>query len=143
TPATADVERAATRPRHVAQQQRVVVVVVVPALGGQHEMARAAAHVPVGFVAMKKALLAALSLSLCACSVVKMHRVRDDYLAIDASQTRRLALVVSPLPDGSQKAGELFATLARKYIHQKRDYFYVKKSLAQSSPIDAAQVCAG
>ena len=87
------------------------------------------------------AWVAVLALAASCSSVVRTHRVRGDYLADDAAKTRRLVLVVKT--DADPKIGELLATVARRYVHQKRDFFYVKKSFAQSGPVDAPALCGG
>ena len=58
---------------------------------------------------MQRTTLVAVLALVSGCSVVKMHRVRDDYLADDAAKTRRLVLVVRT--DADPKVGELFATV--------------------------------
>src|SRR5256885_487625 len=90
---------------------------------------------------MQRTTLVAIVMLASGCSVVKMHRVRDDYLADDATKTRRLVLVVRT--DADPKVGELFATVARRYVHQKRDFFYVKKSFAQAGPVKVPELCGG
>ncbi len=90
---------------------------------------------------MRPVSLAAAALLLSTgCSVVKMHRVRPDYAQADQTQTKRLVVVTQPLPDGQQKAGELFSLVARRYVNQKRD-FIVKDHRAQAEPVDVKGVC--
>jgi probable lipoprotein (TIGR04455 family) len=79
---------------------------------------------------------------LSSCSIVKSARVRDDWAQTDQRTVKRLAIVVRPLPDGSLKAGEVFARVARRYVNQKRD-FLVKKELALAQAPKLAEVCGG
>ena len=51
-------------------------------------------------------------------------------------------IVVQPMPEGNQKAGEVFARVARRYVNQKRD-FLVKKELAQGDAPKLAELCGG
>ena len=79
-----------------------------------------------------KRLFPVLLVGLCSCSIVKAARVRDDWAQADQKAVKRLAVVVQPLPEGSQKAGLAFARIARRYVNQKRD-FLVKKEVVQAS----------
>jgi probable lipoprotein (TIGR04455 family) len=79
---------------------------------------------------------------LSSCSIVKAARIRDDWALGDQKTVRRLAVVVQPLPDGSAKAGEAFARIARRYVNQKRD-FLVKKEVVQAEPPKLQDLCGG
>lgn len=83
-----------------------------------------------------------LLLALSSCSIVKAARIRDDWAQVDRQAVRRLAVVVQPLPDGNQKAGEAFARIARRYVNQKRD-FLVKKEVVQAEAPKLADLCGG
>jgi probable lipoprotein (TIGR04455 family) len=76
------------------------------------------------------------------CSIVKASFVRDDWAQADQKAVKRLALVVSPLPDGKEKAGEAFARIARRYVNQKRD-FLVKKEVSAATAPQLTEVCGG
>ncbi|MFZ5468242.1 MAG: MXAN_6521/LA_1396 family lipoprotein [Myxococcota bacterium] len=78
---------------------------------------------------------------LAGCATVKMHRVRADYDTVDKHRTKRLVVITQPLPDGSQKAGELFSLVARRYVNQKRD-FLVKEHRAQAEAASPTSLCA-
>ena len=83
-----------------------------------------------------------LGLLATSCSPLKSSLVRDDWAKDDAPNVKRLVVVVQPLPDAKQKAGEAWARIARRYVNQKRD-FLVKKELAQPGPLDLGGVCGG
>lgn len=92
---------------------------------------------------MTRLLLAAALLALTSsCAVVKASTLRDDWAQTDQKTVRRLAVLVQPLPDGNQKAGEAFARIARRYVNQKRD-FLVKKEVVQAEPVLLSAVCGG
>ncbi len=76
-------------------------------------------------------------LLLVACSPVQQSRVRDDYPAVDRTQTLRLKIVVAPLPDGSQDVGDLWALMARSHVNQHRDFIAVEDVAAAAVPPDA------
>ena len=89
-----------------------------------------------------KRLFPVLLVGLCSCSIVKAARVRDDWAQADQKAVKRLALVVQPLPEGNQKAGEAFARIARRYVNQKRD-FLVKKEVVQATAPPLSELCGG
>lgn len=72
---------------------------------------------------MRKLLIPFLFLS--ACATVNSTHVRPDFQQVDRTQTLRLAVVTSPLPDGNAKAGQLWSEIARRYVNDKRDYIVV------------------
>ncbi|MCA3015107.1 MAG: MXAN_6521/LA_1396 family lipoprotein [Myxococcaceae bacterium] len=76
------------------------------------------------------------------CSVVKAYTVRDDWATVDRAKVKRLVVVVQPLPDGQEKAGELFARVARRYVNMKRD-FLVKQERASATLPALATLCGG
>jgi probable lipoprotein (TIGR04455 family) len=79
---------------------------------------------------------------LAGCAVVKRYTVRDDYEAEDKHKTKRLLLLVEPLPDGKQKVGEAWARLARRYVNQKRD-FIVQADEARATAPTLGELCTG
>lgn len=81
-------------------------------------------------------------LLLASCSVVKMHRVRDDWATVDQTKVKRLSVVVKPLPAGNEKAGPLLGQVARRYVNMKRD-FLVLSQVAEEGAFDWKQSCAG
>ena len=89
---------------------------------------------------MKRLPLVLLAVS--SCSIVKEARIRDDWAQGDQRAVRRLTVVVQPLPEGNQKAGEAFARIARRYVNQKRD-FLVKKEVVLAEPALLSELCGG
>ncbi|MGV3621847.1 MAG: MXAN_6521/LA_1396 family lipoprotein [Archangium sp.] len=89
----------------------------------------------------KRALFPALLL-LSSCSVVKSARIRDDWSQGDDKTVKRLAVVVSPLPDGKESVGKAWAAVARRYVNQKRDFLVKKEVAAHPSP-ELKDVCGG
>jgi probable lipoprotein (TIGR04455 family) len=76
------------------------------------------------------------------CAIVKSHMIRDDWAKEDNKKVRRLAVVVRPLGETGDKAGALFARVARRYVNMKRD-FLVKQELVQKDPVKLEAVCGG
>jgi probable lipoprotein (TIGR04455 family) len=89
--------------------------------------------------AVRAALIALLLLT--ACSVVKMHRIRDDWETQDKNKLKRISVIVQPLPGGSDKIGAMLARVARRYVHMKRN-FLVKADTARAAGQDRATDCA-
>jgi len=81
----------------------------------------------------KRLVLAGLAVLLAGtgCATVRASRIRPDYEQVDRQKTKRLVVVVEPLPEGKQKVGELWSVIARRYINQKRQ-FIAKESRALS-----------
>lgn len=79
---------------------------------------------------------------LSSCAVVKSSMVRPDWQADDAPRLKRLVVVMQPLPDGQQKAGEALARIARRYVNMKRD-FLVKAELTQADAVKPETLCGG
>ncbi len=92
-------------------------------------------------LSMKRSCLVLL-FAFSSCSIVKSARIRDDWAQEDQKTVKRLAVVVQPLPNGNQKAGEAFARIARRYVNQKRD-FLVKKEVVQAQAPKLAELCGG
>jgi probable lipoprotein (TIGR04455 family) len=80
-------------------------------------------------------------LLLAACSVVKMARLEDNWQTTDRLTLKRVAVVVQPLPGGDQKVGEMFARLARRYVHQKKEFLMVSDVARAAPPPDKAADC--
>lgn len=78
---------------------------------------------------------------LAACGPVRSTALREDWAERDAQALKRLVVVVQPLPDGNQKAGELLARFAHRYVHQHTD-FLVKGRAVQGRPVDVGAICA-
>lgn len=90
---------------------------------------------------MRTSLLV-LALVVSGCSIVKKSVVRDDWATVDRSKVKRLVVLVQPLPDGNEKAGELFARIARRYVNMKRDFLVKQEKFAANAP-DLAALCGG
>lgn len=90
---------------------------------------------------MKRALLV-LVVAASGCSVVKASRISDTWQTEDSTAVKRLALVVQPLPNAQEPAGQAWARIARRYVNQKRD-FLVKREIAQAAAVQLADVCGG
>lgn len=90
-----------------------------------------------------RALVAVVGLGLVAgCSVVKKYTVRDDWATVDRTKVKRLVVLVQPLPDGQEKAAELFARIARRYVNMKRDFLVKQEKFAATMP-ELASLCGG
>ncbi|MBX7115589.1 MAG: MXAN_6521/LA_1396 family lipoprotein [Myxococcaceae bacterium] len=79
-------------------------------------------------------------LCLTSCTVVKMHRTRDDWATVDQTKVKRLSVVVQPLPAGQEKAGPLLGQVARRYVNMKRE-FLVMSYAAQAGAFDWKASC--
>jgi len=89
----------------------------------------------------RSCLLVVFALSA-GCSIVKRSTVVDDWATVDRSKVKRLAVLVQPLPDGNEKAGELFARIARRYVNMKRDFLVKQEKFAAAAP-EFASLCGG
>ncbi|MBK7859403.1 MAG: MXAN_6521/LA_1396 family lipoprotein [Archangiaceae bacterium] len=88
-----------------------------------------------------RALTLALSLVVASsCSVVKMSRVADDWETGEKNKLKRVVVLVQPLPDGNEKVGAMFARVARRYVHMKRN-FLVKADVARAAAQDRGTDC--
>lgn len=87
-----------------------------------------------------KRLMPLVCLAL-SCSVVRSARVAEHWVKEDRAVVRRLAVVVQ-LPPEQQKAGEVFARVARRYVNQKRD-FLVKQEHTQAEAPELPNLCGG
>ena len=81
-------------------------------------------------------LLLVLSLAaLTGCgSVVRATSLRPDYDQTDKTQTTRLVLIVQPHPGGNAKGAELWARMARRYVHLKRQYIIKAHTTSEQPP---------
>lgn len=70
------------------------------------------------------------------CATVKTSHVTPDWKENDATQVKRLAVVVTPLPKDDPKLGDLWSTVARNYTNIKRDFI---AKTAKSMPLPAGQ----
>ena len=55
-----------------------------------------------------------------------------DWEAAYKGQLKRIAILVQPLPDANEKVGAMFARVARRYVHMKRN-FLAKSDAAKST----------
>lgn len=69
-----------------------------------------------------------------------MSRLRDDWVTVDQGRIKRISVVVQPLPDGNEKVGAMFARVARRYVHMKRN-FLVKADVARAEAADRSADC--
>lgn len=88
-----------------------------------------------------RALVFGLLLLTSACSVVKMHRLSPAWETEDRLKLKRVALVVQPLPVGDEKVGAMFARLARRYVHQKKEFLLVSDAARAAPPADKSTDC--
>lgn len=91
---------------------------------------------------MRTSLLVLALVVVSGCSIVKKSVVRDDWAAVDRSKVKRLVVLVQPLPDGNEKAGELFARVARRYVNMKRDFLVKQERFAATAP-ELSGLCGG
>ena len=66
-------------------------------------------------------LLAVVALST-GCATVKTSWVEPDYAQTDRTQVKRLVVLTTPLPDGSQHVADLFDQIARRYVNLHFNY---------------------
>ncbi len=89
-----------------------------------------------------KTLCMVLALSLGGCSIVRSSRVHPNWAQGDQQTVRRLAVIVAPLPNRDQKAGELFARIARRYVNMKRDFIVKQERFQHEAPV-TSMACGG
>jgi probable lipoprotein (TIGR04455 family) len=75
------------------------------------------------------------------CSVLKMSRLRPDWETADRQTLKHVAVVVQPLPGNDEKVGAMFARLARRYVHQKKEFLLVSDVARAAPPADKATDC--
>ncbi|MBL8957326.1 MAG: MXAN_6521/LA_1396 family lipoprotein [Myxococcaceae bacterium] len=88
-----------------------------------------------------RALPISLLVILSSCSVVKMSRLAPGWETDGREKVKRIAVVVQPLPEGSEKTGAMLARVARRYVHMKRN-FLVKADSAKAADLDRGAECA-
>lgn len=81
-------------------------------------------------------------LMLSGCSIVRSSKVHADWATVDKAKVKRLVLLVQPLPDGNEKAGELFARIARRYVNMKRDFLVKQEKVLAAQP-ELQTLCGG
>lgn len=89
---------------------------------------------------MRNSLVVSGLLLVTACSAVRHSSIRPDYEQVDRTQTLRLAVVTSPVPDGEESLGLLWSEVARRYINDKRDFIASEQIAAAEVPAD---ICEG
>jgi probable lipoprotein (TIGR04455 family) len=93
------------------------------------------------YSARVRTLVFGLLLLTSACSVVKMHRLSPSWETDDRLKVKRIALVVQPLPGSDEKVGAMFARLARRYVHQKKEFLLVSDTARAAPPADKSADC--
>ncbi|MBE2248527.1 MAG: MXAN_6521/LA_1396 family lipoprotein [Myxococcus sp.] len=91
---------------------------------------------------MTRTLPVMLLVFMTGCSIVRRYTVVDDWATVDRAKVKRLAVLVQPLPDGNEKAGELFARIARRYVNMKRDFLVKQEKFAATLP-ELQSLCGG
>lgn len=89
---------------------------------------------------MSRAVLALAVLSLGLGCAIREVRIRPDYEAVDKLQTKRLAVVTQPLPEGVQSLGDLWSVMARRQVNLKRQ-FIAKETAALVEPFEPRSRC--
>jgi len=69
-----------------------------------------------------RAILALAAASLLSGCVIRESRLRPDYDTVDKLQTKRLAVITQPLPEGVQSLGEMWSLIARRQVNLKRQF---------------------
>jgi len=82
-------------------------------------------------------LTAALAVALVSCGAIRKVELRPDYETVDRTKTLRITVVAAPLPDGNAAAGQAFARIARKFVHQKRDFITLAELSGAEVPAEA------
>lgn len=88
----------------------------------------------------------ALFVAVSGCSTpLRYSRIRPDYARIDRELTKRLLVVTSPNPDDDAKLGELWSTVARRYINGHRQFIAKASQSAPEGPAaqDPVELCSG
>lgn len=91
---------------------------------------------------MKRCLLVLLASAwaAAACSPVSGVQLRDDYAAVDRTQTVRLHVAVAPLPAEATPVAAMWARMARDYVNHHRDFLVFRGHAGARVP---AGICAG
>jgi len=85
------------------------------------------------------AVVGAVGISGC---TIREMRLRPDYDKVDKFRVKRLSIVTSPLPDGSQAGGDLFSLMARRQVNLKRQ-FIAKDTAAMQEGFEPRARCKG
>ncbi|HVE87894.1 MAG TPA: MXAN_6521/LA_1396 family lipoprotein [Myxococcales bacterium] len=87
-----------------------------------------------------RAVLALAALGLLLGCVIREARLRPDYETVDKLQTRRLAVVTQPLPEGVQVLGDMWSLMARRQVNLKRQ-FIAKETAALVEAFEPRSRC--
>lgn len=87
-----------------------------------------------------RAVLALAVLALAPACIIRESRLRPDYDKVDKLQTKRLAVVTQPLPEGVQSLGDLWSLIARRQVNLKRQ-FIVKETAALVEAFEPRSRC--
>lgn len=90
---------------------------------------------------MMRAAFVALLFVGTGCSALRSSFVRGDWEQTDQRQLKRLAIVVSPLPENRIAVAQALGRIARRYVNQKRD-FLAKFEVAHPSRPPLSELCA-
>lgn len=72
-------------------------------------------------------------------NVVRSTYLRPDYDQVDKTKTARLVIIIQPHPGDQPKVAELWARMARRYVHLKRQYI-IKAHTTSAQPASAFAV---
>jgi probable lipoprotein (TIGR04455 family) len=87
-----------------------------------------------------RAVLALAAPSLLLGCVIREARLRPDYDKVDKLQTKRLAVITQPLPEGVQSLGDMWSVMARRQVNLKRQ-FIVKETAATVEAFEPRSRC--
>ena len=87
-----------------------------------------------------RAALALAATSLVLGCTIRESRLRADYDKVDKLQTKRLAVVTQPLPEGVQSLGDMWSVMARRQVNLKRQ-FIAKETAALVEPFEPRSRC--
>lgn len=85
-------------------------------------------------------LFLAFFLSIFACSPITKNWLRPDYAKVDMMKTKRLWLIVAPLPGDNPKVAKMWALMARRYANQHRN-FLIKGFQTGAKVPDMKSIC--
>jgi probable lipoprotein (TIGR04455 family) len=60
--------------------------------------------------------------------------IRPDYDVADRTQTLRLVVLTTPLPDGRELVGKVWSTIAQRYVNDHRDFIAKATEAAAVEP---------
>lgn len=84
---------------------------------------------------MRAPVLALLTLAAVGCTPLRYAQVRPDYDRVDRERTKRLLVVTTPNPQNEPRLGELWSTVARRYVNAHRQFI---ARASQGAPEGAA-----